>query len=340
MGKFKASLYLLAASTIWGFSFVVNRQAVDVLSPWAYCGFRYLVGGLSMLPLAWVFRRTAARYTLEPGSGRSWLWGAALGGALLFIASGFQLYGIGQTTAGKAGFITVLYLTMVPVLGLLLGQIPRPRLWVGLGIGLVGLAILSLTDGLSLGPGEQLLLLADILWAVHVLVLAHFAPRMPNMWLFIVVQNAVCASLALVAAYATGTMATWPQISSSLSLILWSFMSAGVAFFCQAKGQIKIPASSAALILQAQAPIGALFGVLLLGETMTGRLALGGLLMVAGALLAQRAGPPICRVSLGRSAIACFKRLFAAAFKRKRTAGLRAAILKFGISLFRTGIKP
>lgn len=159
-------IFLFTATVIWGLSYPINRHGLDMLHPWALSGFRYFFGSLFILPMVLRWRRHPAPATYGSPATKVrlwWLWGGLVCGVLLSIGAGFQLYGLAHTTASKAGFITALYVTLVPVLGFVLGQIPRPMVWVGLVMGVAGLVML--TGGGAGGhftPGDGLMLVANL----------------------------------------------------------------------------------------------------------------------------------------------------------------------------------
>lgn len=291
----RAILYLLLAASIWGLSFPIGRHALDTISPLALSGFRYLFGSLAVLPLAWRQRRrqpVAGYWNDAPPL--LWLKAGLIGGTLMTVGTVLQLEGLAHTTAGKAGFMTTLYLSLVPVLAFVIGHIPRLLVWLGLGVGLSGLFLLT---GAGAGDGglsrtDGLILVADVFWAAQVLVTGHYALRV-NAWLFSFAQTFTCCVMSLILMIFTGTMPTWHEFVITLPATAWGIFSVGLGFVLQTIAQRHTSSTSAALILPLQAVVGAAAGAVFLGEHMTRIMVLGAVVLMSGSLLAQFAKEPI-----------------------------------------------
>jgi len=285
--KLRALMFLLLAAFIWGFSYPIGRAAMEYMTPWAYGGLRFLFGALSLLPITLRRRRQPAPLTYTGNvSPNLWLWGGMLGGLCLSCGSVMQLYGLSQLPASQVGFMTTLYVSLVPVLAFVAGYMPRLLILLGLGIGLSGLYLLTGGATGNFGRGSALLLVADVFWATQVIVTGFFVARV-NAWLFSLAQAITSAVLVLSLAFLTGNMPTWPVFIQTLPFSLWGVMSVGVAYTCQTIALRHLSSTSAALVFPLQSVIGAAAGVLLLGEHMTERMLWGAAVIIVGSIVAQ-----------------------------------------------------
>ncbi|MDS4040007.1 MAG: DMT family transporter [Candidatus Competibacter sp.] len=290
----KAELLLLLAAVIWGFAFVAQRVGMEHVGPFTYNGIRFVLGALSLLPLLWLGRRSAA--PVGPGGWRSILGGGLLAGSILFAGASLQQVGIVHTTAGKAGFITGLYVVIVPVLGLLWGHRTPWSTWAGAALAVAGLYLLTLTDELTLAEGDRLVLFGALFWAGHVLVIGWLSGRRVEPVLLACLQFIVCAVLSLAVAVATEPITASGLWGGALPILYGGLLSVGVAYTLQVVAQRDAPPAHAAIILSLETGFAALGGWLLLNENLSGRGLIGCALMFAGMLLSQlglgKAAPP------------------------------------------------
>ncbi|MGL4208434.1 MAG: DMT family transporter [Candidatus Adiutrix sp.] len=288
-------MFLILASTIWGLSFPIGRYALDTISPLALSSLRYMFGSLALLPLAWRWRHRLpiSNYT---GDDNPYLWlkTGFICGTLLAVGTALQLKGLAHSTASKAAFLTTLYVSLVPILAFVGGQLPRPIIWAGLGVGLLGLFLLTGGGATSGGfnQSDGLLLVANVFWALQVLVTGRYALRM-NVWLFTFAQAFVCFIESLILALYWGDMPTWHEFIITLPTTAWGIASIGLAFVCQTIAQREISSTSAALILPLQAVIGAVAGVIFLNEYMSTTMIWGAVILILGSFIAQFAKEPI-----------------------------------------------
>ncbi len=283
----RADLFMMAAAVIWGGAFVAQRAGMEHMGPLTFNGVRFALGALTLLPVVgWVQARAAA----DPDR-MSVPWGGALAGTVLFGAATLQQVGLVYTTAGKAGFITGLYVILVPLLGLFLGHRCGAGVWVGAGLATAGLYLLSVTQALSFAPGDLWVLAGAFLWACHVLVLGWLSPRMDSLRLACV-QFTVCAGLSLMGAGFTEVLTLDGLQEAAIPILYGGALSVGVAYTLQVVGQRHAPPAHAAIILSMEAVFAALAGWALLGESMTGRSRWGCLLMLSGILAAQLGPSP------------------------------------------------
>jgi len=273
----KADLLLLLTALIWGSAFVAQRAGMEVMGPLLFTAARFALGALVLLPLVLLREGLPDRATLRAG---------AVLGAVLFAGAALQQAGLVETTAGKAGFITGLYVVMVPLLGLALGQRAGTSIWVGAGLAVAGLWLVSVTGPLTLAPGDGAVLAGALFWALHVVLVGRFAARLPPLALALV-QFVACAVLALAAAVALEPVAPGQLIEGGWALLYAGVLSVGLGFTFQVVAQRDALASHAAILLSLEAVFAALAGWLFLDEQLSSRQLLGCGLMLAGMLLAQ-----------------------------------------------------
>lgn len=284
---FKAEFLLLVTAVIWGFAFAAQRLGMEHVGPFTYNGVRFLLGAASLLPLLWVGHRSGR---IGPTGSRRAFWGGALlAGLLLFAGASLQQIGIVYTTAGKAGFITGLYVVIVPLLGLLWGQRTPWATWAGAAIAVAGLYLLTINDRFTLVEGDGLVLVGALFWACHVLVIGWLSGRHIEPVLLACLQFIVCGVLSLLVAAATEST-SWRALEAALMPILYGgLLSVGVAYTLQVVAQHDAPPAHAAIILSLETVFAVLGGWLLLDETLSDRGLLGCGLMFAGMLLSQLA---------------------------------------------------
>jgi drug/metabolite transporter (DMT)-like permease len=285
----RSDLLLLLAAAIWGFAFVAQRLGMEHTGPLTFNAARFALGSLALLPLVWLRRRQMA----GPAAGGAPAQAVAgdvrrglLLGLVLFGGATLQQAGLVHTTAGKAGFITGLYVVLVPLLGLGLRQHTRGATWLGAVLATGGLYLLSVTGRLHMASGDLLVLGSAVFWAVHVLLIGRWAPGTDPVRLACL-QFAVCALASLAGAFLLEDPA-WPQLRGAMWPILYAgLMSTGVAYTLQVVAQRHAPPAHAAIILALESVFAVLGGGVLLGERLPLRGAVGCALMLAGMILSQ-----------------------------------------------------
>jgi len=292
MGKevlriYKADFLLFLTAMIWGAAFVAQRMGMDHVGPFLFNGIRFGLGCISLWPLIWLREKKGFKETVFQASDlKTVLKAGLIAGVLLFGGSTLQQVGIIYTTAGKAGFITGLYVVIVPILGLIWKQRPGPGVWIGAFLAAVGLYFLSITEELTIAYGDFLVLLCAMVFALHVLAIGWLAPRVDCIKLASA-QFGVNSILSLMVAVFVEDI-SWQGIMDGLLPILYGgFMSAGVAYTLQVVAQKDAPPAHASIILSLESVFAALSGWIILDEQLTCRAILGCVLMFAGMLAAQ-----------------------------------------------------
>jgi drug/metabolite transporter (DMT)-like permease len=281
----KSDLILLLTAAIWGFAFVAQRMGMDYVGPFTYNGVRFALGSLTLAPLLLAGRRHSAPPMLPMTGGMFILGGAALGG-VLFVAASLQQAALLYTTAGKAGFITGLYVVIVPILGLFWRQRPSAGTWTGTVLAAAGLYLLSVTATFRMEYGDLLVLASAVFWSFQVLMVAWLSPRTRPVDLAFY-QFSVCSLLSLITAVLFETVAWASILAASVPILYGGVLSVGVAYTLQVVAQRTAHPAHASILMSLEAVFAALGGWLLLGETLSLRGGVGCGLMLAGMLLSQ-----------------------------------------------------
>ena len=281
-GTFKSDFILLFVATIWGFAFVAQRMGMDHVGPFAFNGLRFVLGCLSLLPIIY-FQRNSPSAKTNTGLIKSGI----ISGIFLFLGISFQQVGLVYTTAGKAGFITGLYVVIVPFLNLFFKQDKTgPGTWIGAVLACVGMFLLSVTNNMRMEFGDVLVLFSAICFAFHLIIIGRWSNRFNTAKLSLV-QCIVCSVLSLLVAAIFETFILSDILKISIPLLYGGVMSVGVAYSLQIYGQKNSPASHAAILLSLEAVFAAIGGWLILNEILSGRSFLGCALMLAGMLISQ-----------------------------------------------------
>ena len=281
----RSAALLVLTAAIWGAAFVAQSAGMDYIGPFTFGGLRTLLGAVVLVPVAWAMHRGG-----KPVPWKKTLIGGAVSGVVFFAATSLQQVGIQYTTAGKAGFITALYVVLVPLCGLALGKKPGALVWAGVALACAGLYLLCVTDGFSLGRGDALVLGCAFGFTAHILVIDRFAADTDGV-VFSIVQFAVAGTLSCIVMAFTETP-TLPAIAGAAPSILYAgILSCGVGYTLQIIGQKRVDPTVASILLSLESVFAALFGALILRETLSAREALGCALMFAAIVLAQLPAP-------------------------------------------------
>ena len=281
----KANLFLLLAAAIWGFAFVAQRVGMEYLEPFTFNGIRFGLGSLSLLPLLWHYRNQPQTLPANEKPLSAVRMGI-LAGLILFVAASLQQIGLIYTTAGKAAFITCLYIVLVPITGLFLRHRVALSTWFGCLLAVVGLFFLCVKEDFTISYGDLLELLGAFLWTAHILLIDHISRRVSTLKLA-AFQFATCSLLSLAVAVLFETASLTGILQAAIPILYGGFGSVGVAYTLQIVGQKNAPPAHAALILSMETVFAAIGGFLLLGEVLGIRELTGCALMLGGMLLAQ-----------------------------------------------------
>lgn len=290
-GAIKADLLLLLTAAIWGFAFVAQRVGMDYVGPFTYNAIRFALGSISLVPLILLTRKKKreSHPEIHRGNGRAILVGGLIAGLALFIGASLQQAGLVYTTAGKAGFITGLYVVMVPILGLFWKQRPKLGTWLGASLAAVGLYFLSVTEEFTISFGDLLVLISACFWAGHVLIIGWLSPKMDALKLASV-QFAICSLLSFVVALTLETMTLSAIMQAAIPILYGGLFSVGIAYTLQVVAQREAHPAHSAILLSLEGVFAAMGGWLLLGEVLSLRSFFGCALMLSGMLLSELSG--------------------------------------------------
>lgn len=297
--EWKSPALLFLTAVVWGVAFVAQSVGMDYVGPFTFNCIRCLIGAVVLVPYicfldGWKQRSDGAscgRESAGAPSGASdgshaLLAGGICCGLALFVASNLQQIGIQYTTVGKAGFITALYIVMVPVFGIFLKKRAGIRVWVSVALAVAGLYLLCITDRLALGKGDILVLLCAVVFAVHILVVDHFSAKTDGVRMSCI-QFLVCGLLSGVCMLLTEHPEMRLILQAWQPILYAGVFSCGVGYTLQIIGQKGTDPTVASLILSLESVVSVLAGWLLLGQRLSVRELGGCALMFAAILLAQ-----------------------------------------------------
>ena len=283
----RGSLLLLLGSVIWGAAFAAQRAGMEHVQPFTFSGVRMLLAGLVLIPAA----ALAGKKRPEPGTTetkREQRRGGLICGLLLFAATSLQQIGLVYTSAGKAGFLTALYVVLVPVTGwLLLKKQPGKVIWAGVGLAVAALYLLCVpASGFQVERGDMMLLGCAVCFTGQILCVDHFAPRVDGLTLARD-EFLITGSLSMIIALLTETIRPDGILEALIPILYAGILSGAVGYTLQIVGQRDVNPTVASLIMCLESVFAVLTGAVLLGERMTGREAAGCVLMFAAVILAQ-----------------------------------------------------
>ena len=292
--RLRQSLILLITALIWGVAFVAQSVGMEHVGPFTFIAVRFALGALTLVPVI-LFQsrhpRSGETAGGETSNGRARsgkiLWtGGILCGTALMTASSLQQFGIMRTTVGKAGFITAMYIIIVPILGIFLGRRIRPLIWLCVTIAAVGLYLLSMNGSFELQSGDALCLACAFVFAVQIMLVDHYVD---------IADGVRLAAIQFLTASVLGAVMmilferpSWSAVSNAAVPILYTgIMSSGAAYTLQIIGQRGLNPTIASLIMSLESVIAAVAGFIFLHQIFTGRELAGCILMAAAIVLAQ-----------------------------------------------------
>lgn len=277
------ALLLAVTALIWGIAFVAQSVGMEYVGAYTFTSVRFIIGGMVLLPVVAATEKQGLPSLVRQKP--LWL-GGILCGLALCIASCLQQIGIGHTTVGKAGFITAMYIIIVPILGIFLKKKTSLLVWVSVVLAAAGLYFLCMTESLSMGLGDLYVLACALVFSIHILLVDHFSPQV----------NGVALSCLqfLVSGVLAGVMAIlWEQPDLTSILSAWApilyagILSSGVGYTLQIIGQKGVDPTVASLIMSLESVFSVLAGWVLLGQTLSMRELMGCGLMAVAIVLAQ-----------------------------------------------------
>lgn len=297
----RGSIMLFTTAFIWGSAFVAQKAGMEYIGPFTYNGLRCLIGALVLVPLILIINALQKKRNLEEVSAtrfseatqaavksdrKTLLTGGLACGTALFIGSSLQQIGLVYSTAGKAGFITALYIVLVPILGLFLGRKVRRILWLSVALATTGLYLLCIKEDFSIGKGDLLVIACALAFAVHILIIDHFSPKTDGIKLS-------CLQFLFTGLFSIPFMflfetVDWSNIYDCRYPILYTaVMSCGVAYTLQILAQKDVEPAVASLIMSLESVFAVITGIIVLHEQISARELMGCIIMFAAIVLAQ-----------------------------------------------------
>lgn len=284
--KLRGSLMLLTAAFIWGTAFVAQSKGMDYVAPFTYNAVRTLIGGVVLIPMVFLFGQKSRRKVSENNNKISFI-GGIICGLVLFAASSFQQLGISLTSAGKAGFITALYVVIVPVISIIFGQKSSLKMWLCAFTAIIGFYLLCIKEGFRLSKGDLYVLICAVFYSVHIIVIDHFNSKGAEPVKMSCVQFFTAGSIMMICMFIFESPALAAVWAAKYTILYAGVMSCGVAYTLQIIGQKYTESAAAALIMSLESVFAALAGWIILSEHMSMKEFAGCILVFAAVVFSQ-----------------------------------------------------
>ena len=287
--KIRQNIFPILAALIWGTAFAAQSICADYIEPFTFNALRGVIAFLMLLLVSWAFTKIKPLRQAAPpvsGSFRDLLIGGIISGTLLAIASNLQQAGLSETSAGKAGFITALYVVLVPVFGIFLRKRANVIVWISVALAVAGLYLLCVKEDFTLTSGDILVLMCAVVFAIHILCLDHFVQKVDGIKLS-------CAQFLVTGIWSALLMAIFenpqlPLIMQCIWPILYvAIFSSGVAYTLQILAMRGSDPTVVTILLSLESVFSVIAGALILGDALLGREYLGCAIMFSAVILAQ-----------------------------------------------------
>lgn len=285
--KLKSSFMLLLTAVIWGVAFVAQSVGMDYIGPFTFNSIRSLIGGFVLIPCIFLLNRgKAEKVQASPNERKMLLIGGICCGVALAVASSLQQMGIQYTSVGKAGFITALYIVIVPLLGLFFKKRVSILVWIAVAIAVGGMYLLCTTEDFSIGKGDLLVMACALCFSIHILIIDYFSPKVDGVKMSCV-QFLVCGFLCAVPMLLIEHPSMEQILAAWMPLLYAGVFSCGVGYTLQIVGQRHIDPTIASLILSLESVISVLAGWAILKQQLSVRELFGCVLVFCAIILAQ-----------------------------------------------------
>ncbi|MDG1902353.1 MAG: DMT family transporter [Bacteroidales bacterium] len=282
ISKYTTEALLLSAAIIWGFAFVAQKAGMQDIGPLAFTGIRFILGAITLIPVIYI---TKKQYDVKASNNSIWVAGL-ISGIVLTIAAILQQYGIVYTTAGNAGFITSMYVILVPIISIFLKHKVRAQTWVGAVIAIVGFYLLSESEDLMLVMGDLLVLISALFWAIQVILAGLYSVKF-NVIKLAAIQFGITGIICIILSLFFESY-DWNNIRNALVPILYGgIMSVAVGFTLQLIAQRKANPAHSAIILSTEGLFAVVGGWLILNEYLTTLQSIGGVIILFGVVISQ-----------------------------------------------------
>ena len=285
--KLRGSIMLLLTAIIWGTAFVAQSEGMNYVQPFTYNAVRTLLGGIVLLPVIYVLRGKERETVMVCADTKATLTGGIICGFILFCASSFQQLGISMTTAGKAGFITALYVVIVPIIGIFFGKKVSLRTWLCVITAVFGFYLLCIKNDLKISKGDLLVLICSVFYAFHIIVIDHFNLKKANGLIMSCIQFFTAGILLTICMFIFENPTLSGILAAKHTILYTGIMSCGVAYTLQIIGQKSTPPALATMIMSLESVFAALSGWLILSEKLNTKEIIGCIFVFAAVVLAQ-----------------------------------------------------
>lgn len=287
----RSSVLLTLTALIWGVAFVAQSEGMNYVGGFTFNACRFLVGGAVLIPCIFFLKKVnGGQETLSEeeaaGRRRTGVIGGICCGMFLCVAASLQQFGVAYTTVGKAGFITALYIVIVPLFGLFLKKAVGVNIWISVALATVGMYLLCITEGFSVGKGDVLVFLCAIAFSFHIMVIDYFSPKADGV-VISCVQFFTAGVVSSVMMFLF-EQPTWASVTAAWLPILYAgVMSCGVAYTLQVVAQKDLEPTIASLLMSLESVFSLLAGWVILGQRLSAKELFGCVLVFAAILLAQ-----------------------------------------------------
>lgn len=284
--KLSSSLMLFLAALIWGFAFAFQSQGMDYMGPMTFNGTRFLIGAIVLVPVIFLFRKSGEKKKITKDDVKITVTGGMICGLCLFIASSLQQFGIQYTSVGKAGFLTTLYIILVPIIGIFFKKKASVMVWIGAVLSVIGMYLLCVSETMSINKGDVFAFCCAIVFAFHILSVDYFSPK-TNGIVLSCIQFFTSGICAMVCAFIWEQPTVTEIVNGIIPLLYVGIMSSGVAYTLQILGQKNADPTIASLIMSLESAVSVLGGWIILGQKLSGKELLGCLLMFVAVIGVQ-----------------------------------------------------
>lgn len=296
---------LFLAALIWGFAFVAQSVGMDYIGPFTFNGIRSILGGMVLIPVVLICLKAEKRTkmntekkTATRADRKIVIIGGITCGCIMFVATSLQQIGIQYTQAGKAGFLTALYVVIVPIISIFIRKKVHKKIWLCVALSVGGMYLLCISGSMRLGKGDILVILCAVTFAVHILAVDYFVERM-NGVLLSCLQFLISGAIALIFMAIFEQPSMQAILDAKVAILYAGILSCGAGYTFQIVGQKGVNPTVASLILSLESVFSVIGGWLILHEILSAREVLGCVIMFAAIVIAQA---PVEKLFLRKSA--------------------------------------
>lgn len=287
--KTTGSIMLLTTSVIWGLAFIAQRVGMDYIGPFTFNTMRSFIGGLCLVICIYVINKKMGANIVkhnDPASKKNLLLGGTLCGLALLGGMSFQQLGIMRTSVANAGFISALYIVIVPILGIFMKKKPGANIWIGVAFAIAGFALLCFKGSFSIQIGDLFILISAIFYSFHIIIVDYFSPKVDGVKMSCL-QFFVAGSLSSIFMFTIEQPTVSGILSSWVPLLYVGVLSTALGYTFQIIGQKHTDPTIASLLLSLESVFAVIFGWLILKESLNLQEFFGCLLVFVSVILAQ-----------------------------------------------------